>query len=322
MTSSVPTATAQAWVMDAYGVVEDLRLRSVQLPRPTGSQVLVAVEAASINPLDLKLLSGSMKGFMPMTFPFVPGSDVCGTVVAAGPAAAGFAEGDRIVAMVPSGAMSTFVLCDTADAVVRVPDGPAWLWASLPEAGMAAMAVMDEAGLQAGQQVAILGATGGIGLLACQMASRAGAHVIATATPPDVALVRDHGATDTLDYTSRGAMDALLARYPGGLDVVIDLVHQFGDLVPSAAVLRPGGRLVSTLIGPPAEAFGSAVDVRYVRLAPSAAALQRLVDAVQQGDLKTTVTQRFEFARVPQAYVVMRDAHARGKLVVEQAPWS
>ena len=322
MSSSPLTSTAQAWVMDAYGVVEDLALRDIELPPPTGTQILVATEAASLNPLDLKLLSGAMKEFMPVTFPFVPGSDVCGTVLAVGPDVVGFAAGDRVVAMVPSGAMATRVLCDTASAVVRAPEGPAWLWAGLPEAGMAALAVMDEAGLQAGQRVVILGATGGIGLLACQMASRAGAHVIATATPPDVALVTAHGATDTVDYTSPGAMDALAARYPDGLDVVIDLVHQFADLVASAAVLRPGGRLVSTLMGPPSAAFGRSVDVRYVRLAPSAQALQRLVDAVADGRLKTTVTQRFEFTRVPQAYLAMRDAHARGKLVVEQAPLS
>jgi NADPH:quinone reductase-like Zn-dependent oxidoreductase len=322
MTASTLTSTAQAWVMNAYGVVEDLELREIELPPPTGTQVLVATEAASLNPLDLKLLSGSMKDFMPVTFPFVPGSDVCGTVLAAGPDAVGFAEGDRIVAMVPTGAMATRVLCDTSGAIARVLEGPAWLWASLPEAGMAALAVMDEAGLQAGQRVAILGATGGIGLLACQMASRAGAHVIATATPPDVALVTAHGATDTVDYTTPGAMDALAARHPGGLDVVIDLVHQGADLVAAAAVLRPGGRLVSTLMGPPAAAFGRSVDVRYVRLAPSAASLQRLVDAVNDGRLKTTVTQRFEFARVPQAYLAMRDTHARGKLIVEQAPLS
>ena len=175
---------AQCWSIDAYGAAEDLTLRPQPLPEPTGSQVLVRVEAASLNPLDLKLIGGAMAQFMPVGFPFTPGSDVCGKVVAVGPDVQHLAPGDRVAAMTfQHGAMATHVLCNAAGATVRVPSSMASATAaSLPEAGMTALTVFRVASLARGSTVAIIGATGGIGLLVSQMAAAAGAHVIATAS--------------------------------------------------------------------------------------------------------------------------------------------
>lgn len=220
----------QCWSIDAYGAAEDLTLRPRPLPQPTGSQVLVRVEAAALNPLDLKLIGGAMAQFMPVTFPFTPGSDVCGEIVAAGPEVERLSDGDRIAAMTfQHGAMATYVMCDAAGAVVRVPSSAdAATMAALPEAGMTALAVVRAAQLGQSSTVAIIGATGGIGLLVTQMAAHAGAHVIATASgAEDEALVRANGAADTLDYRDVDPVAALLAAHPNGVDVVIDLINQF-----------------------------------------------------------------------------------------------
>ena len=261
-----------------------------------------------------------MAKFMPVSFPFVPGSDVCGRVVEVGPEVKNLQIGDRVVAMtVANGAMATHVLCDVQGAVVRAPEAASAAdLASLPEAGMTAMAILREADLGPGQTVAIIGATGGIGLLLCQLAKRAGARVIATATVADEDLVRLNGASDTIDYAHKDAFDALLETNPDGVDVLIDLINQFDALLPSARAVRQGGRLISTLIGPDAAAFGDGLQVHYVRLAPSAEYLRQLVDGVVNGTLSATVNRRFAFSDVPQAYLHLRDGHSRGKLVVER----
>ena len=311
---------AEGWAIDAYGKAEDLTLRPIERPEPTGTRILVAVEAASLNPLDLKLMSGLMAKFMPVPFPFVPGSDVCGTVAAVGADVTALRVGDRVVAMTAAhGAMATHVLCDSASAVVKAPRSAAAAdLASLPEAGMTALQVLREAGLRPGQTVAVIGATGGVGLMLCQLARRAGARVIATARSDDERLVRANGADETIHYAADDAVDTLRARHPDGVDVSIDLVHQFDGLFASARAVRRGGRLVSTLMGPEAGAFEGGVEVRYVRLAPAAEDLRQLVDAMVDGVLKANVTGRFAFSNVPQAYVALRDGHARGKLVVER----
>lgn len=312
-------AEVQAWSIYAYGSADELTLQDRSLPQPTGSQVLVRVQAAALNPLDLKLMGGSMAQFMPVAFPFTPGSDVCGEVAAIGPDVRTLALGDRVAAMTfQHGAMATHVLCDAAGAIVRVPsEAGAAIMAALPEAGMTALAVLRAAAVTTGTTVAIVGATGGIGLLVSQMAAAAGAHVIATGSgADDEALVRANGATETLEYRKTDAVTALLAAHPGGVDVVIDLINQMDALLGTARAVRKGGALVSTLVGPEQAAFGD-VEVRYIRLAPTAEDLSEVVTAVQEGRLQPTVSRTFPFAEVPAAYAELRDGHVRGKIVVE-----
>jgi NADPH:quinone reductase-like Zn-dependent oxidoreductase len=183
---------------------------------------------------------------------------------------------------------------------------------------MTAMAILREAGPLAGKTVAVIGATGGIGLILCQLAARAGAQVVASAAGEDDAdLVRTNGAVETVDYSTGDTFDLLRLAHPDGVDVLVDLINQYDALFGSAAVVKRGGRLISTLIGPDASAFPADVDVHYVRLAPSSADLGQLVEMVESGELVPTISLRFPFSQVPEAYVALRDQHVRGKIVVE-----
>ena len=311
--------TTQAWTIDDYGRPEDLKLGTRSLPELGDGDALVAVEATSLNPLDLKLIGGAMREFMPVEFPFCPGSDVCGRVVAFGAGAAS-KIGDRIVGMTTSnGGMSQHAVLSARAAIAKVAgDGDASVYATLPEAGMTALAILKEAGEIEGKTVAVIGATGGIGLTLCQLAERAGATVIATAAGgEDETLVRANGASEVLDYSKADPLKLLIESHPGGVDVLVDLINQFDGLIDSAAPVKAGGRLVSTLIGPDPSKFPPPVAVHYVRLAPSAADLARLVEMVEAGDLVPTVSLRFPFADARDAYLALRDGHVRGKIVVE-----
>lgn len=311
--------TTDAWMIDDYGQAEDLKLGTRRMPDLGDGDVLVTVEAASLNPLDLKLIGGSMRDFMPVQFPFTPGSDVCGRILAVG-ANATFKPGDRVVGMTASnGGMSKLAILSARGATARVADdGDASVYATLPEVGMTALAILREAGTLDGKTIAVIGATGGIGLTLCQLAKHVGANVIATgAGEEDEALLRANGAAEVIDYSKADPVQLLGQSRPGGVDVVIDLINQFDALLGSAAGVKAGGRLVSTLIGPDPSKFPPGVDVRYVRLAPSAADLAKLVELVEVGELVPTISRRFAFADVPDAYLALRDGHVRGKIVVE-----
>ena len=97
---------------------------------------------------------------------------------------------------------------------------------------------------------------------------------------------------------------------------MIDLINQFDALLGSARAVRKGGALVSTLIGPDQNAFGE-VEVRYIRLAPTAEDLSTVLTAVEEGGVRPTISRTFPFADVPAAYAELRDGHVRGKIVVE-----
>jgi NADPH:quinone reductase len=316
---AVASHMTEGWIIDDYGQPEDLRLAELSVPVPGSNEILVEVEAASLNPLDLKLMQGTMRQFMPVVFPFVPGSDICGTVVALGDEVEDYQPGDRVVGMTPSNAgLARHAILPNSFSTVKISaHGDAASYAALPEAGMTALAIMREAQLKANDRLAIIGATGGIGLFLCRLASRLGVKVIATvAGVDDDTAVRANGAAETVDYHAGETVALLKQAYPDGVDVVVDLINQLESLFHSATAVRTGGRLISTLLGPDPSAFPPGVSVRYVRLTPIEGDLGQLVGLVGTGELSPVILHRFPFDQVKEAYVALRDEHVRGKVVV------
>ena len=317
MTRITPTFT-RAWSIKGYGRAEDLSLSSLPVAHLGPGEVIVEMEAASLNQLDLKLISGDMRKFMPTSFPYVPGNDVCGRVVATGKGVEQYNVGDRIVGLTPhNGGMAQFVICAEGPTLAHAPDTPlADDLAALPETGMTAMAIMRAADLHPGDDLLIIGATGGIGLFLCQFASKAGVNVIATAASDDEHLVRSNGADETIDHTSGDTVQHLKARRPDGVRMVVDLINQGDALLGSADAVMEGGKLISPLIGPEQSQFARHVNVTYIRLSPTPGHLEQLVRSLAEGSLRSNVTKRYSFADVPEAYASLRDDHVRGKIVV------
>ncbi|MBV8972913.1 MAG: zinc-binding dehydrogenase, partial [Sphingomonadaceae bacterium] len=162
-------------------------------------------------------------------------------------------------------------------------------------------------------------ATGGVGLALTQYARAAGAHVIASATEYDAALVTGNGAAEAIDYRARAFVDGLKQRYPAGVDVLVDLVSMFDALLASAAGVRDGGILLSTLFGPDPEKFGPRINVIYSRLKAEPGDLARVVEDHLNGRLAANVGQVYGFDQGRDACLALRDGHTRGKLVVTMA---
>src|SRR4051812_21748890 len=189
---------------DTQPAVQDL-----PQPEPAAGEVLVQVEAASVNGFDLSVAAGYVWDMIPHEFPVVLGRDLVGTVTAIGDGVEGVSVGDRVAGVIPgmalgprTGALAEYVALP-ATAVARIPSGvDAQQAAVIGLAGVAAHDALDALDIQPGETVLISGATGGVGSIGLQLAVAAGATVVATGRPgQEEDYVRSLGATHVVDYT-------------------------------------------------------------------------------------------------------------------------
>ncbi|MER8186026.1 NADP-dependent oxidoreductase [Kitasatospora sp. NPDC094015] len=307
----------RALVATAYQPLD--RIAVQESPKPTAGpdQVVIKVEAAALNPLDLSLITGAMKEVFPVEHPLVIGMDATGIVTAVGASVTGYAPGDPVLAFTgQAGSVAEYTVATVGPRLAHRPaDLDPVHAAAVPESGMTAVCLLRAAGVGAGQSVLVIGATGGIGLYAVQLATALGARVIATATAPDADYIRGLGAAETVDHRATDVVAATRALVPGGVDVVVDLVNSGEGLTASARAARAGGRLVSPLFGP--EQLGGDVTPVYIgTFDPAPGDLEDLAARAADGRLRIEVGARYPFERAAQAVADFAGTHIRGKVVV------
>ena len=308
----------KALVAPAYGPVDRIVITDVPTPAPGPEQILVRVQAAALNPLDVALITGAMRELMPVEHPFVVGMDAAGIVAAVGERVSGFAVGDEVVAYTHfhPGTIAEYTLVAEGPHVAHRPVGlDAVRGAALPAVSITAECVLAAAEVTPGQTVLVVGAAGGVGAFTVQLLTRAGARVLATASPADSDYVRGLGAQEIIDYTSSDTTQGALRHQPGGVDIAIDFVNRGPNLAGTATAVKPGGRLVSTLMGP--EAFDRGVTPVYVRMAARDGQLQRLADEAAAGRLTVEVTATYDIDDAPKAMAAFAAGQfTRGKIVI------
>jgi len=212
-----------------------LTVEEIAAPEPAQGEVRIAVKAAALNFFDTLITRGKYQSKPEL--PFSPAAEVAGVVEALGTGVTGLQVGDRVAAYLGWGGAREKVIAP-ADAVVRVPYGvPHEVAAGIAVTyGTAIHGLKDRAHLKPGETVAVLGAAGGAGLAAVELAKLMGARVIAVASSEDkLAVTRAHGADDAVNYAGADLKDGLKALTGGrGVDVVYDCVG--GD--SSEAALR------------------------------------------------------------------------------------
>jgi NADPH2:quinone reductase len=236
-----------AWCSE-LGAPEVVQVGEHPSPPLDGGQVRVAVHAASVNFPDVLLVAGEYQIKVPP--PFVPGSEFAGVVVERGGGAdgvaGGVAVGDRVFGTGLVGAFAEEIVV-APGAVTRIPDGvTAAHAAAFGVAHRTAYHVLRSvAAVQPGEQVVVLGAGGGVGLAAVQLAVHLGATVTAVASSPEkLAVAASYGAEHLIDHRATDLRQALREALPGGTDVVVDPVG--GDLAePALRSLHWGGRFVT-----------------------------------------------------------------------------
>jgi NADPH:quinone reductase-like Zn-dependent oxidoreductase len=294
-------------------------LQDLPQPEPAAGEVLVEVEAASVNGFDLSVAGGYVWDMIPHEFPVVLGRDLVGTVTAVGDGVVDVAAGDRVAGVIPGVALGprngTFAeyVALPAEAVTRVPAGvDAIAAAVIGLAGIAAHDALEALNIQPGETVLISGATGGVGSIATQLAVAAGATVIGTARPGrEDEYVRSLGATQTVRFDG-DITAAVQAIAPQGVDKAL---HAAGDAATLGKTLRAGGTVASTR-GATAEEIGrDDVTVAPIMAAATADKLARLLDAVASGKLRVNVEAAIPVDRAHEALAAFADG-TLGKVLI------
>jgi len=280
----------KAVVLHKYGGPGELKLEDWQDPTPGEGEVLVRVAAASINPIDWKMRSGSAQARFPVTFPAILGRDVSGTVRAVGPGITNFAPGDKVFAL----AWQTYAeLCVVkASELAKVPDGLDLIHAAaLPlvlVTGEQLVRIGTE--IQSGQTILITGAVGGVGRAAVWTAKDAGAKVIAGVRSKQLDEARTLGADQVLALDDKQAMASL-----GLLDAIADTVNH-DTAQELIAHVKPGG-IFASVVGPPANAaLHPTVRIAPIMAKPDPERMLKLAQAVSAKRLTIPIDRMIPLA--------------------------
>ncbi len=311
----------KALIVDKYGPPSAARLAEIDAPKVQDGHVLVQMHAAAINPFDDKLITGTVKDFVPISFPYVPGMDGAGVIAEVGKGVESWKKGDTVFGMfAKGGTLAEFASISANEKrLAHKPDGLDFAHAAaIPEAGLTAMTLLRAADVRAGQRVLIIGATGGIGLFATQLSKARGARVIATGKASDDEYLRSLGADEVIDYTAGDPIAQVRKRYPEGVDAVIDVINTQEQLLPVAGALRSGGTLASSLFGPEQSAFPQGVTVKYIQMDAHPGDLDDLAQRAANGTMRIEIGKKYPLSQASQALADLEDPHkhTRGKLVV------
>ena len=321
--------TMKAIVQHRYGAPEVLQYGTMAVPEPADDQVLIAVHAAGVNQGDALAMRGwpyAARLTYGLTRPrrAVPGTDIAGRVVAVGATVEGVEVGDPVVGWAVSGAFAPYATA-TASSVVPKPETLSFEQAAaLPTAGVAALQAVRDAGrVSTGMEVLVVGASGGVGTFAVQIAAAHGARVTGVASDRNAELVLSLGAAAVVDYT-RDDFTSHTSRY----DVIIDLVGNQPirrvrrALTPTGTLVVVGGNNPQSLTG--MRRFASAAVLtpfsspRLVPLfsKPEPGDLAALTDMVDTGTIRPVIDRSFDLVGAADAVAHVETGRSRGKVVI------
>ncbi|KAL1830366.1 hypothetical protein ACET3Z_000017 [Daucus carota] len=322
----------QAVWYDSYGGgASALKHVEAPLPSPKNDEVLIKVEASSINPIDCKVQNGFLRPLLPRRFPFIPVTDIAGEIVDLGSDVKNFKTGDKVVAKlndVSGGGLAEYAVTKESLTVARPPQVSAAEAAALVTAGITALQTITEyAGLKVDKSgpkanILVTAASGGVGHYAVQLAKLGNIHVTATCGARNFDFVKSLGADEVIDYkTPEGAA----VKSPSGkrYDAVINCTTgiRWTTFEPN---LSEHGKVVDMTPGAGTFAnfalkkltFSKKIVVPFL-VNCKADNLEYLVKLVEQGKLKTVIDSKYPFSKAEEAWGRSLSGHAVGKIIIE-----
>lgn len=311
----------KAAVIQSYGRADLLHVEEIAAPLPKPNQIIVRVKAASINPLDWKIRKGLFFFLTGFHFPRILGTDFSGEVTQVGTKATQFKPGDRVLGAVNPilnrlGAYAERVAVP-AKHVIEKPDAMSYEdAATVPVAGLSAYQMIKVAKLEEGHKVLILGAAGGLGSYAVQIAKIMGLDVTAVCGTKNISFVESLGADQVCDYTT-----TKIEQLEDQFDAILDTVakYSFSKLEP---IMNSGGIYVTTVPKPGAILWSalcyvlSSKRVKIFTLKSSKKHIKQLLDWITEGKLKPIVGATFPLEQAADAHRLSETGHARGKIIL------
>ena len=309
----------RAFAVQAFG--EAPAIHDLPVPAADGG-FLLRVVYAGVNPLDNNNLARLTANSV---YPYVLGIDFAGVVERVPANRNGLRVGDRVFGMARThGAYAEYTMVTPAAKSEPVAPIPAGVSdeeaAALPTAGVTALRTVELLGIASGQRVVVMGATGGVGGYAVQMARARGAHVIATVRG-DVAEARRLGAEEVYDSQAADVIGALRADHPSGVDAVLDLVSGPDAIRRDAEVIQPGGRLVSTIFAADEGWFAERQITAYNHASSrnpliSPEGLTEVAQMLADGTITTRIRATVDLDAAGQVLDELRHGGLRGKALI------
>lgn len=312
----------RAIVMSGPGGPEVLAPETVPLPVPAIGEALVRVRAAGVNPIDAKTRAGGGAAALIRDYPAILGVDFCGTIERPAFDSHPFQPGDEVYGMVPVPRLSGSYAEYLSVPVIAIAPAPRSLTAvqsaAVPCAALTAWGCIVTVGeVSPGQRVLIHAAAGGVGHVAVQLARRAGAHVVATASARNADWLRDLGADEVIDYRSTRFEEAT-----GDIDLVVDLIGNVHDSTGSRSLetMRAGGLLISVPTGswPEFRSDAAAAGMRAtdIKALSDTASLSAIAELIDSGELMVHIDREFPLEQAAEAHRLLEEGHTRGKIVL------
>jgi NADPH:quinone reductase-like Zn-dependent oxidoreductase len=326
--SATAEGTMQAIVQDTYGSADVLCLAQITRPEIGDNEVLVRVHAASVHIGDWHVMTGLPYLLRVVGFGFrapkarVRGTDVAGTVEAVGQNVTRFQAGDEVFGTC-DGSFAEYAATPEDTLVLKPANLTFQQAAAVPTSSAAALQALRAGGIKsASQQVLLVGASGGVGLFAVQIAKSFGAEVTAVCSTTKVDLVRSVGADHVIDYTRE---DFTQSGQQYDLILVMGGNHSLSQL---KRVLRPGGTLVPVGTEEGNRWVGGKAWIRAMLLSrvvrhlqplasePNQADLQFVTELIEDGKITPVIDKTYPLSEVPDAIRYLTAGQARGKIVI------
>jgi NADPH:quinone reductase-like Zn-dependent oxidoreductase len=330
----------KAFVVQNYGKKEELTLREVSTPTLRENEVMVEIYAAGLNQLDTKILSGEFKMILPYKTPFILGHDLAGMVTETGSKVTKFKIGDEVYAR-PSdhhiGTFAEYLAVEEKDLALKPKNISMDEAAGVPLVALTAwQALVEIGGLKKGQKVFIQAGSGGVGIIAIQLAKYLGATVATTAGKASFPMLKELGADVLIDYKTQD-FETVLKDY--------DLVLNSQDnktLKKSLNVVKTGGKVIS-ISGPPTPAFAQEIGASWIVrtvlsllsfgvrqkakrqgigyeflfMKSSGKQLEQITKLIEDGIIKIVVEKVYPFSQTNEALNHVASGRAKGKIVIK-----
>ena len=313
--------TMKAAAINQFGDADTITLQNLPIPSIATDEVLIKVAAAGVGSWDATEREGKYDGMfgMPSTFPYILGWDGAGVIAAAGANVRDFKEGDRVYAAsmpLPKGGFYAEYKAVKAESVAHIPDGVSITQAAaMPWCALTALSGLDRLDLKQGETIMIIGASGGIGHLAIQLAKRMGVKVFAVASGADgVALAIQLGADMAVDGLEDDVLTAAQQFAPEGIDTALVLIG--GKAVDATLkAVRKGGRVAYPDGVWPNPRTRQDVELRIYNGDTSRSATSRLNSLIESGSFTVHIDKTFPLDQVVAAHRAL-GSHFVGKIVL------
>lgn len=308
----------RAFALDAFA--QPGSIHDVPEPEPAEGEVRVRVAAASLNPFDNAVLMGYLKDRTEHRFPLIPAGDFSGIVDAVGSGVTGYAVGDHVFGVTGKMVFGVGTLAEkttaTAGTIAKRPQSMTDIdAAALPLAGVSALMCVDAVDPKPKDVVVVVGAGGGIGSYAVQLAKVRGAHVIAVTSRENAEYLKALGADEIIDRTAGDVLVALMTKHKDGVTAIIDTASDAPALAHLSEAVRKGGTVVS-MKGAAVPDELAKKDVKGVNIMTqvNSERLEALAKLSADGKLKAPKIRTFPLDQAGEAFKLL--GQVGGKLVI------